>query len=203
MIEAFSIATAHLFWDALASQARLRHEVFVCRRKLDHFSFAGLEFDELDTPAAIYLIWRERCEAWFGFCARHSPTCSRATGRISSRMEISRIAGCLRGQARVRRQSGLAGDTQNHTPGTSLCGELLSLGGAAGMTAATREHLLSHFIKSGIRWLGPTHEIEGELERAFFVLTPFIRPTANCQEFDIGPRVLLLGPDAISRKDVA
>ena len=34
MIEAFSLNTAHRFADALASQARLRHRVFVERRAL-------------------------------------------------------------------------------------------------------------------------------------------------------------------------
>jgi hypothetical protein len=45
--EAFSIATAHLFQDAQAPQARLRHDVFVQHRRLPHLSREGLEFDEL------------------------------------------------------------------------------------------------------------------------------------------------------------
>src|SRR4051794_32999158 len=59
MIEAFSLATAHLFQDALASQARLRYNVFVRQRGLAHSFFDSLEFDEFDTPSAVYLVWRD------------------------------------------------------------------------------------------------------------------------------------------------
>src|SRR3981081_3267161 len=59
MIEEFSLATAHLFQDALASQERLRYEVFVRQRGLAHSSFDNFEFDEFDTPATVYLVWRD------------------------------------------------------------------------------------------------------------------------------------------------
>lgn len=59
MIEAFSIATAHRSQDALACQARLRHESFIRRRGLGHRSYGGLEVDEFDTRAAVYLVWRD------------------------------------------------------------------------------------------------------------------------------------------------
>src|SRR5882672_7065433 len=59
MIEAFSLRTAHEFQDALSSQARLRYDVFVRQRGLCHSSFEELEFDEFDTPSAIYLVWRD------------------------------------------------------------------------------------------------------------------------------------------------
>src|SRR4051794_17428844 len=60
MIEAFSLKTAHLFQDAMASQARLRYRVFVERRRLPHTYHEDLEFDEFDTPAAVYFVWRDR-----------------------------------------------------------------------------------------------------------------------------------------------
>src|SRR3954447_3527322 len=59
MIEAFSLATAHLYQDALASQARLRFRVFVQQRGLEHTAYDGLEYDEFDTPSAVYLVWRD------------------------------------------------------------------------------------------------------------------------------------------------
>src|SRR5262245_62864515 len=59
MIEAFSLKTAHHFGDALASQARLRHRVFVQQRALPHSTYDGMEYDEFDTPAAVYLVWRD------------------------------------------------------------------------------------------------------------------------------------------------
>src|SRR3954447_22101668 len=46
MIEAFSLATAHLYQDALASQARLRYRVFVRQRGLCHSFYNDLEYDE-------------------------------------------------------------------------------------------------------------------------------------------------------------
>src|SRR6202044_3572370 len=58
-IEAFNLATAHLFQDALASQARLRFKVFVEQRGLPHSHHDGLEYDEFDTPSAVYLVWRD------------------------------------------------------------------------------------------------------------------------------------------------
>ena len=45
MIEAFSLKTAHLFGDALASQARLRYRVFVQQRALPHPFYDGMEYD--------------------------------------------------------------------------------------------------------------------------------------------------------------
>lgn len=59
MIEAFSLRAAHHFQDALSSQARLRYEVFVQQRGLCHSAYDELEFEEFDTPSAIYLVWRD------------------------------------------------------------------------------------------------------------------------------------------------
>jgi acyl homoserine lactone synthase len=60
MIEAFTLATAHHFGDALASQARLRYKMFVVYQGLPHNHYAGLEYDEFDTPAAVYFVWRDK-----------------------------------------------------------------------------------------------------------------------------------------------
>src|ERR1700721_2085751 len=60
MIEAFNLATAHLFQDALASQARVRFKVFLQQRGLPHSHYSGLEYDEFDTPSAVYLVWRDQ-----------------------------------------------------------------------------------------------------------------------------------------------
>ena len=59
MIEAFSFRNAHQFGDSLASQARLRYRVFVLDRSLPHHYYDGMEYDEFDTPAAVYLVWRD------------------------------------------------------------------------------------------------------------------------------------------------
>lgn len=62
MIECLSIETAHLFGDALASQHRLRRQVFVERQNWDVPTYKDMEFDQYDTPAAHYLVWRDEAE---------------------------------------------------------------------------------------------------------------------------------------------
>lgn len=60
MIECVSVATSHLFGDAIASQFRLRYRIFVDRRQWDVLSWEGMEFDQFDTPATTYFIWRDQ-----------------------------------------------------------------------------------------------------------------------------------------------
>lgn len=60
MIECVSVATAHLFGDAMASQFRLRYRIFVEHRQCGVLSWEGMEFDQFDTPATTYFIWRDQ-----------------------------------------------------------------------------------------------------------------------------------------------
>lgn len=195
MIEVFSLATAHHFQDALASQARLRHDVFVKRRGLPHSSYQGLEFDEFDTPAARYLVWRDDRRVVRGM-ARLLPTVRPymlksywpflvADGRLPCSdgiVEVTRV--CI--------DKSLPPASRRIVFPELLCAiqELLRATGGEGMVGVTREHLLSHFVRDGIRWLGTTAEIEGELERAFFVPTERIRPEYHCGKYGIGRSVL-------------
>jgi acyl homoserine lactone synthase len=59
LIDCFDISTAHLFGDALAQQFRLRHRVFIDRIAYDVPSWCGMEYDQYDTPATTYLVWRD------------------------------------------------------------------------------------------------------------------------------------------------
>lgn len=59
MIDCVTIENAHLFDDALASQFRLRHKVFVERQHYNVPTWRGMEYDQYDTPATIYCIWRD------------------------------------------------------------------------------------------------------------------------------------------------
>lgn len=59
MIDAITVKNAHLYGDALASQFRLRHRVFVEREGYDVPNFDGMEFDQFDTPACTYLVRRD------------------------------------------------------------------------------------------------------------------------------------------------
>ena len=58
-VEAFCVATAHLFGDALPGQHRLRHRIFVDRQHYDVPVHDGMEFDQFDTPAAWYVVRRD------------------------------------------------------------------------------------------------------------------------------------------------
>lgn len=60
MIDVVSLENAHLFGPALASQHRLRYRVFVERQCWDVPRYNGMEYDQFDTPAAVYLIYRDR-----------------------------------------------------------------------------------------------------------------------------------------------
>jgi N-acyl-L-homoserine lactone synthetase len=59
MIDAITFETAHLLGDALPSMYRLRHRVFVERKHYDVPNYRGMEWDQFDTPAAVYLLWRD------------------------------------------------------------------------------------------------------------------------------------------------
>jgi N-acyl-L-homoserine lactone synthetase len=59
MIDAISLATAHLLGDALPSAYRLRHRIFVERQRYEVPHHRGMEWDQFDTPAAVYLLWRD------------------------------------------------------------------------------------------------------------------------------------------------
>ncbi len=74
-----------------------------------------------------------------------------------------------------------------------LCavGELFEQIGAAGMVGVTRQHLLAHFIREGVRWLGSPDLVEGEIERAFFVSSKNVRPNHHCARYGIDGPVLL------------
>ncbi len=72
-IDCISTATAHLFGDAIASQHRLRYRVFVERLGWDIPSWEGMEFDQFDTPATTYFVWRDRAGEAKGV-ARIAPT---------------------------------------------------------------------------------------------------------------------------------
>lgn len=59
MIDVVSWRTAHLFGSAFESQHRLRHRLFVEQQGYNVPSYAGMEYDQFDTPAATYLVWRD------------------------------------------------------------------------------------------------------------------------------------------------
>lgn len=59
MLDCVTWATAHLFGSALAEQHRLRYRVFVQRAGWNVPHINEMEWDQYDTPAAHYLVWRD------------------------------------------------------------------------------------------------------------------------------------------------
>lgn len=59
MIDAITWKNAHLYGKALASQYQLRHRLFIERNGWGVPNFDGMEYDQYDTPAAVYLVWRD------------------------------------------------------------------------------------------------------------------------------------------------
>src|SRR5882757_2335694 len=174
----------------MSSQARLRYEVFIKQRGLAHASFDDLEFDEFDTPAAFYLVWRDEVGAVRGLArllqtdrpymlATHWPflVANRQLPSSGEIWEVTRVCVSKSVKPRIR---------QMIFP-ELLCGiaEFLETRRGSGMIGVTREHLLAHFVRAGIEWLGEPALIDGETERAFFVPTRFIRPRHHCQKYHI------------------
>lgn len=199
MIEAFSLKNAHLFGDALVSQARLRYLVFVERRMLEHPHYEDMEYDEFDTPAAVYLVWRDAFRTVRGV-ARLVPTTmpymlqsywpylcqTRPLPQADDVWELNRV--CV---------------DRTVEPVTRRCivpelltaiAEFSALNGIRATVGVTRKHLLNHFNPTGIEWLGETAEIEGEQEAAFWMPREWTRPRAHCEKYGIPQRVLSLEP---------
>jgi acyl homoserine lactone synthase len=204
MIEAFSLATAHFFQDALASQARLRYQVFVRQRGLAHSSFDDLEFDEFDTPAAVYLVWRddERIVRGLARLLRTDRPYMLASywpylvesGELPSSDSIWEMT-------RVCIDKSVKPELRRTIVPQLLCAiaEFLEARGGRGIIGVTRQHLLSHFLRQDIEWLGQPAPIEGEIERAFFVPTRAIRPLHHCAKYGIGRDVLRASRPAAER----
>lgn len=59
MIDMLNFETAHFYGDALPTLMRLRYSEFVERLKYEVPVYNGMEFDQYDTPAAVYFVWRD------------------------------------------------------------------------------------------------------------------------------------------------
>lgn len=59
MIQIFNFETVHMYGDVLPAMLRLRHREFVERLKYDVPTYNSMEYDQYDTPAAVYFVWRD------------------------------------------------------------------------------------------------------------------------------------------------
>ncbi|SCB51790.1 acyl homoserine lactone synthase [Bradyrhizobium shewense] len=190
MIESFSLSTAHLFQDAMVAQARLRYKVFVERRGLPHQHYEDLEFDEFDTPSALYLVWRDSERVVRGLIRllrtdrpymlqSHWPHLVEGDAPSSEQIwEMTRV--CV--------DKSVAPKVRRTIIPELLCAvsEHVGRSDGIGVIGVTRPHLISHFVRDGVCWLGAPDLIEGEIERAFYVPWEHIRPAYHCMKYGIG-----------------
>ncbi len=190
MVDAFSLRTAHLFDDALASQANLRYRVFIEQRALDHRAYDQLEYDEFDTPGAVYFCWRDDQGIvrglirllpttlpymlqthWPHLIGRHE------LPRDRSVWEVTRLCVDRSFDAKIRPR----------IMPEIMCAvsEFCEENGISSVVGVTRKHLIEYFLRTGVEWLGPTDIIEGEEEAAFRVPLQHMRPTYHCRKFGI------------------
>ncbi len=199
MIEAFSLRTAHRFGDALASQAALRFRVFIEQRGLDHRAYDGLEYDEFDTPGAVYFVWRDDNAVVRGLLRLLPTTIPYMMKSYWPHMVSS---GELPANSKVREVTRLCVDRSydSHIRPTIfpelLCAlqEYCAQQQISHVVGVTRPHLIRHFIRDGIEWLGDPAMVEGETERAFKVALQHMRPVAHCRKLGIAGPVLTLSP---------
>lgn len=199
MIEAFSLKTAHFFGDALASQARLRYRVFVQQRLLPHNHYEDMEYDEFDTPAAVYLVWRD-AEAEVRGLFRLLPTAvpymlercwpylcrARSLPKSDDVWELGRVCVDRSHDPNVRKLivPALLGALQ----------EFCETNGIQAIVGVTRKHLVHHYVAAGVEWLGEQNEIEGQQEAAFWIPARCLRPQAHCAKYGLPQRLLSLEP---------
>ncbi|GAB6968864.1 hypothetical protein JCM25156A_29020 [Komagataeibacter kakiaceti JCM 25156] len=63
MIEVVTVENAKWCGDALAEQFKFRYRHFVTHEQWDVPFYKGMEYDQFDTPAAVYLVWRDNAGA--------------------------------------------------------------------------------------------------------------------------------------------
>ncbi len=185
MIEAFDIRTAHIFGDAMFQQARLRYEVFVAKRQLSHPFYDGLEYDQFDTPGAVYVIWRDDQRIVRGL-VRLLPTTlpymletfwsylvpDRSLPKSPKVWEVTRV--CVDHTVRGRHRRQILPELFS---GVQDLGKRI---GIESYLCVTRPHLISHILRQGLRQLGPVQEVEGEPEAAFEVDQHDMLPSMYC-----------------------
>lgn len=199
MIEAFSLRTAHLFGDALASQARLRYRVFVQHRALPHTFYDDMEYDEFDTPAAVYMVWRDPGLVVRGLI-RLVPTSvpymmERHYAGLCQRRPLPKSAHIWE-STRVCVDRTYDPERRKLIMPMLLCAveEFSRDNGIDAVVGVTRRHLLEHFFPGRVEWLCEPVEVEGELESAFWIPLEHMRPTAHCRKYGLPNRVLSLEP---------
>jgi len=204
MIDVVTLATAHLFGDALASQARLRYRMFVACRKIDHAHFDGMEYDRFDTPAAVYLLWRDADGE-----ARCMTRLLRTTEpyMVKSFWPHLAAAGDLPASAEVWEGTRLCADialdrrARQRALAEVLCGvtEFLEGQGASQLIGVTSRAQAIRLFPQDLEWLGEEEPIEGRMESAFRIPVASIAPEGAHERYGFGRSVLCMDGRAPDR----
>ncbi len=195
MIDVVTLATAHLFGDALASQARLRYRMFVGCRSVDHAHFEGMEYDRFDTPSAVYLLWRDA-----GGETRCMTRLLRTTQPYMVKTFWPHLAdeADLPSSPEVWEGTRLCADialdryTRQRALAEVLCGvtEFLEAQGARQLIGVTSRVQAMRLFPQDLEWLGEDAPIEGRMEAAFRIPVGSIMPRGARERYGFGPSVL-------------
>jgi acyl homoserine lactone synthase len=195
MIDVVTLANAHLFGDALASQARLRFRMFVACRNIEHAHFDGMEYDRFDTPAAVYLLWRDG-----DGLTRCMTRLLRTTEPYMVKSYWPHLAGenDLPSSPDVWEGTRLCADialdrrTRQRALSELLCGvtEYLEAQGARRLIGVTSRAQATRLFPRDLEWLGDDALIEGRTESAFRIPVQSIAPQGARQRYGFGPSVL-------------
>lgn len=197
MIDVVTLANAHLFGDALASQARLRFRMFVGCRSIEHAHFDGMEYDRFDTPAAVYLLWRDGAGS-----ARCMTRLLRTTEPYMVKSFWPHLADeeDLPSSTDVWEGTRLCADitldrrTRQRALAELLCGvtEYLEMQGAKKLIGVTSRAQAARLFPRDLEWLGEDALIEGRTESAFRIPVPSIAPQGARNRYGFGPSVLCM-----------
>lgn len=204
MVEAFSLRTAHYFGDALASQARLRYRVFVEQRGLQHPFYDGMEYDQFDTPGAVYFTWRDEGAVVRGLIRLLPTTLPYMMQSYWAHLMVEEPLPRARNVWEVTRlcvDRSYKGSDRFRVMPEIMCAvqEYCSQTGIDTIVGVTRKHLIEYFLREGVRWLGPEDIIEGEREAAFSISREHMRPEYHCRKFGIGNSLLVTELDVAKR----
>lgn len=195
MIDVITWATTHEYGDALASQARLRQRMFIECRNVDHASFDGLEYDRFDTPAAVYLLWRDGDGVTRGMTRLLRTT---MPYMIQTLWPTLVEGGNLPDSPRVWEGTRLCVDIslpremRQRILAEILCGvtEYLHAQGAERLLAVSARMVAMRLFKRDLTWLGAEARIEGRMEAAFSLPVGSIEPAGARSRYGFGASVL-------------
>ena len=195
MIDVVTLATAHYFGDALASQARLRYRMFVGCRNIEHAHYDGMEYDGFDTPSAVYLLWRD---------ARGETRCMTRLLRTTQPYMVKSFWPHLAAEAelpsspdvwegtRLCADIALDRHTRQRALAELLCGvtEYLEAQGASQLIGVTSRAQATRLFPRDLEWLGEDAPIEGRMESAFRIPVGSIAPEGARERYGLGRSVL-------------